>query len=155
MPDTFNIDAVSEKFPFSYKESLNTVLIQEMERFNILLTEIRSTCDDLKNIVNGVIISTPELDDVVKSLLNCKIPERWKRKSYPSLKPVGSYIQDFVERLNFFRDWYENGRPSSFWMSGFFFTHTFLMGILQNYARKFTLTIDVLTFDFEVLDLER
>lgn len=78
-----------------------------------------------------------ELDLMFAALLNNRVPSNWESMAYPSLKKLGSWILDLKDRVNFMKEWATKGHPKSFWLSGFFFPHGFITGVLQTYARKY------------------
>jgi len=47
--------------------------------------------------------------------------------------------------------WMTKGHPSAFWLSGLFFPHGFVTGVLQAHARKHKKAIDFLKFRFRFL----
>jgi dynein heavy chain len=133
---------------------MNTVLTQELIRFNGLINTIRNSLKDLKKAIKGEVLLSAQLEDALKSLLDGKVPALWKGKSYPSLKPLGGYVVDLKSRLEFFQTWIDTGLPPFYWINKFYFTQGFLTGAIQNYARKYKIAIDGLIFDFEIVQEE-
>ncbi|XP_060531534.1 dynein axonemal heavy chain 1-like [Cylas formicarius] len=151
LPNYFDLDAILAKYPVRYEESLNTVLIQEAIRYNGLLSVIEHTLYDLLKALKGLAVMSEALEKMSLSLFSNIVPELWTVKAYPSLKPLGAWVIDLKARIHFLNKWVETEIPPIFWISGFYFPQAFLTGTLQNFARKYAVSIDTINFAFEVL----
>lgn len=154
LPQLFDVEKCCRMRPVLFEESMNTVLQQEILRFNRLLSVVRNSLSNVIKAIDGTVSMNNDLNEVFNKVVTNKIPNVWTKFSYPSLKPLASYLLDFIERLNFIQKWIDNGAPSAFWISGFFFTQSFLTGTKQNFARKYKIPIDSLVFDFNTIDEE-
>ena len=151
LPPLFDLEVANYKYPVEYYESMNSVLCQELVRYNRLLAVIHKSIDDFGLALRGRIVMTGELDALGSAMYDGKIPAMWAKKSYPSLKPLAAYVSELLKRLAMLQSWIDDGAPPRFWITGFFFTHAFLTGVLQNYARKRKLPIDSVVFDFKAM----
>ena len=154
-PELLDEDYANKNYPPRYAESMNTVLTQEVIRFNNLTKCIRNTLADLTKAVTGQISMSGLIEATIKTLFDGKVPKVWKDVSYPSLKPLAGYISDLKTRIEFFKTWILKGQPEVFEISRFFFTQSFLTGSLQNYSRKMKIPIDLIKFNFEVTEMTK
>jgi dynein heavy chain len=63
---------------------MNTVLTQELFRYNKLIAVVNSSLKDIEKALKGLILMSKELEECTISLQNNKIPAMWLSKSYPS-----------------------------------------------------------------------
>ena len=151
LPGLFDIERVRVLYPVKFAESMNTVLVQELIRFNGLLAVVKKSLSEVQRAIKGLVVMSDALERMGNSIVQGQVPAMWSAAAYPSLKPFASWVSDLVARLDFFNAWIANGAPPVFWISGFFFTQSFLTGTRQNFARKYVIPIDEITYDFRVL----
>lgn len=150
MPEPFDAEDVKLKNKLSYQNCMNTVLLQEILRYNNLVVAIRVSLNNLIRASEGLIVMTLELEEMGNSVRINQVPAIWNKKSYPSLKSLSSYFDDLLQRIEMFRKWAYEGAPNMFWVPGLFFTQSFFTGVLQQYARKMKISIDELEFKHQV-----
>merc|ERR1711865_422044 len=105
----------------------------------------------LQKAIKGLIVMSGELEQMFNDMLINKVPGAWAKVAYPSLMPLGSWINDLHNRMEFFHAWNKGGVPVSFPLPYIFFSVGFLTGSLQKHARKHVIPIDSLSFSFKVM----
>ncbi|CAK85038.1 unnamed protein product (macronuclear) [Paramecium tetraurelia] len=131
-------------------ESLAIFRSQEVDRFIKLVRVMKNSLELLQKAIQGLVVMSIELEKMFNSFLDAKVPENWENVAYPSLKPLGSWVTDLNQRLEFFKQWLENGSMKSYWLSAMFFPQGFMTATKQTYARKTKTPIDTLTFRTQV-----
>ena len=98
---------------------------------------------ELLKAIQGLVVMSTELEIASRDLNYQKVPMMWEAAAYPSLKPLGSWLTDLEQRIDFVDGWMRDSRATaSFWISGFYFPQGFITGVKQQYARKTLIAID-------------
>merc|ERR1719487_1700405 len=133
--------------------ALYVVLVQELQRYNILLAKIRSSLANVQKGIRGLVVMSSELDAIFQKLVLGAVPTSWL-SAYPSLKPLASWSRDLVQRWAQLMEWCEKGPPKIFWLAGFTYPNGFLTALMQTSARHNNVSIDTLAWDFPITNIE-
>lgn len=155
IPEQLNYEEIYQKIkPQEDNNPLKIVLLQEILRYNKLIALVRQSLMDLSKGIQGLVLISEELEKVQNSLFELKVPAAWSY-CYYSLKPLYSWVDDLVRRIDQLKTWAEKGQPNEFWISGFSFPTGFTTALMQQMARKQRVAIDAFTWEFNFLDKEQ
>jgi len=140
-PDTY------KKTPEGGIVSLGVFHSQELTRFNVLIDRVEKTLKTLGKAILGLVVMSAQLEAMFNSFVIQQVPGLWAEPiSYPSLKPLNSWMTDFEQRVAFMSSWLRQGPPVSYWVSCFYFPQGFMTCSKQVHARKTKIPIDALAF---------
>jgi dynein heavy chain, axonemal len=150
---------VSEAHPTTFKilengamQSIGVFVNQEIQRFNKLLAIMKQSLEEIQKAIKGTVVMSLDLESMFHNFIDNRVPQKWTEAGYPSLKPLSSWFEDLIRRVQFLSDWLYKGPPKSFWISAFFFPQGFMTAALQTYARFTKIAIDTLKFRTNVRD---
>ncbi|XP_055373642.1 dynein beta chain, ciliary isoform X2 [Condylostylus longicornis] len=144
------IGRIDKKTPFV------VVALQECERMNILIREIKRSLRELMLGLKGELTITSEMESLDNAIFYDYIPETWSKLAYPSLLRLQPWLSDLYWRIKDLSSWViDFTLPSTVWLGGLFNPQSFLTAIMQESARKNDLPLDKMCLCCEVTKKEK
>eukprot|EP00944_MAST-04C_sp_MAST-4C-sp1_P005925 g5925.t1 len=102
------------------------VLLQELERWNILVNIMARKLSDLQKALIGEIGMSDELDRLGSDLYNGYLPRIFRRYVPDTQKALGGWMDHFVGRMDQYNKWIEEGEPYVMWLAGLHVPESYL-----------------------------
>ena len=119
---------------------------------NLLLGELQKSLTELDLGLSGALAMTSQMTRVAGDLLLDKVPETWAVVAFASLRPLGSWFKNLLERAMQLSDWaLELQVPKSVWLAGLFNPTAFLTAVMQAVALAWSYDLDAMFLTTEVL----
>ncbi|XP_076016721.1 dynein axonemal heavy chain 11 [Genypterus blacodes] len=156
------LDDVLEKLPEEYnmaemiaktaeRSPYMSVCLQECERMNILLAEIRKSLEELDLGLKGELTISSSMEALQSALFNDSVPDSWARLAYPSTKTLAQWFSDVMCSCRELDSWTQDFvLPAVVWLSGLFNPQSFLTAVLQSIARKNQWPLDKMALTVDV-----
>lgn len=116
-------------------------LSQEIQRFQMILTTVRTTMINMVDAIEGTIIMTPDIVDAINAVFDFRVPRNWcfdpTGAEISWLTPsLASWIKGLLDRHHQLNNWITKERPASYWLTGFFNPQGFLTAMKQEVTRQ-------------------
>ena len=142
---------------------MNIFLFQEVQRLQKVLSKVRFTMEQLQLAVRGEVVMTDELEETMDNIFDAKVPFYWENTLTGDefswrLPTLGLWFSSLLNRDLQYRTWLDNGRPNSFWLTGFFNPNGCLTAMKQEVTRKHRSekwALDDVVYHTEVTNIER
>lgn len=153
IPPTFNLEEAERHHPPTYQKPLRAILYREMDRYNVLIKEIKRGAVLLDNALQGRDEWTLPVEKLAQEVNEGRVPVSWKIAcAYePPTNSLSVFVDDLLQRLNFLKEWLEQGSLAAYWLGAVSSAAAFLAAARQTVARANGFTLDDVLFDFEVL----
>lgn len=147
LPEQIDTSVAEQQEP----TALNTVLLQELARYNNLLKLMRDSLVNLVSSIRGEAVMSQQSEDMFSALMYGKVPTIFL-DCLPSTKTLAGWKAEFERRIKFFSSWASGITPSVFWLGAFSFPSGFLTALKQSFAREQSIPVDEIVFDFVIMN---
>ena len=136
LPDIFDMEDIRNRCDGDFSP-YTMVAIQEAERMNVVIVEMKRSLIELDLGLKGDLTMTGPMESLMSSLASNQTPGSWAILAYPSLRPLASWFLNLLQRYEQLMGWTsELAVPVSVWLSGLFNPQSFLTAVKQTTARR-------------------
>ncbi|KAL8274807.1 hypothetical protein Esti_001282 [Eimeria stiedai] len=155
MPPLFDIREAAASRPHAYENAMDAVLLQELARYNALISLAVEILKIPIDAAGGLIEYTPQVEELNQCLQQNRVPQVVAAASYPTAFSLSTWLVDLKKRVDFMKLWLREGPPHPFWLPGCFSARSVCTAMLQTFARYKGLKINAVAFSFVVLPEEK
>ncbi len=153
LPEPFNM--VEVEWRVKEKTPYVVVALQEANRMNGLLTEMKRSMDELLLGLDGALNMSEKMEALARGISSNTVPALWMSQMSTRVQEVyslTSWYNDVIKRYEQLAAWTSGdiSTPISVWLPGLFNPKAFLTAVMQTYARANKLPLDVMKFMIEV-----
>ena len=134
LPVLFDISRIAKNI--GVPTPTQVVLLQELERWNLLVEAMGSSLKDLRKALKGEIGMSAKLDELANALFNGVLPSSWRSLTPQTEKSLGSWMLHFEKRYQQYSSWIKNGEPIVMWLSGLHVPEAYITALVQSTCRK-------------------
>mmetsp|Transcript_25005 Transcript_25005/g.85566 ORF Transcript_25005/g.85566 Transcript_25005/m.85566 type:complete len:4525 (+) Transcript_25005:136-13710(+) len=135
MPEQFDMEEIRSRI--DELSPYVMVAIQESERMNVLLAEMKRSLAELDLGLKGDLTMSDPMEILMNALANDGIAPLWMVKGWATLRPLGSWLINLQQRCTQLSDWTADlSLPKVVWISGLFNPQSFLTAVMQTTARR-------------------
>ena len=145
LPELFSLQELDERTQ-DERTPYTSVFLQECERMNGLLFEMKRSLIELDLGLKGDLGMSEAMERLMYCLFDDKVPGTWNKVAYPSMRGLASWLADALARQRQLEAWTADlALPKVTWLAGLFNAQAFLTAVMQVTARKNELPLDRLT----------
>jgi len=128
------------------------VLILELKALNKLAAAMRLSLSTLKLGFEGRLTMSEAMERLEEELSLDKVPAAWAKLAWPSLRMLGAWKFNLLQRVAQLNDWMASPMdiPKCLWLGGLVNPQSYLTAIRQTTAQRQSLELDRLTIQTEV-----
>jgi len=120
---------------------LNIFLYQEIQRLQNVIYKVSFMLQQLKLAINGEVVMTEALQQCLDAIFDARVPRMWlftvAGDEFSWILPtLGLWVSSLLLRDEQDRTWLTGGRPTTYWLTGFFNPQGMLTAMKQEVCRK-------------------